>query len=554
MSSEDEYNYSSDSDDNEYNYSSDSDDNMDDDSPSLPTSSPILKPYVSTLDVDKIVRDSKLNLSKSKSMSNSRAGRDFLCLSPIEEKKMVHDIINEVVDLLCVTRDKAAVILLSQNWSKEKVVELYLHDPYACVRECGCNITDVGILDPKKMNSDIYDPVTMDSLTYKDTLSLGCLYDVNKEDEHRYGLDSWNTYLECELSKGSECIFSKCPEDKCFNFVAPSAWRMLVSPESLSRYDQFFFNSFVELRRDTKWCPGKGCEMAIQSLNETSAKLNEVLCDGCYTSFCFNCSNETHRPASCSTIQLWDEKNKNESETANWILAHTKKCGSCGTRIEKNSGCNHMTCRVCKYQFCWLCDGDWKNHGNTSGGYYSCNRFKDGVEVDKDGSSESANAKIELNRYLHYYKRYHEHEVSFKFAENKREEVLEKMNEIRENSNGEGLSWADASFMENAVDQLVECRRVLKFTYVYSYFLKPSPFKELFEYSQSDLERNTEKLTEMTETDADLIDRMDIVNFTRVIVKSLKSLLDEIDRDSSGEGGSFSDVSKESIEDIRLYG
>jgi ariadne-1 len=56
-------------------------------------------------------------------------------------------------------------------------------------------------------------------------------------------------------------------------------------------------------------------------------------------------------------------KCKNESKTANWILANTKPCPKCSSRIEKNQGCNHMTCQKCKYEFCWICMGDWTVHG-----------------------------------------------------------------------------------------------------------------------------------------------------------------------------------------------
>ena len=30
------------------------------------------------------------------------------------------------------------------------------------------------------------------------------------------------------------------------------------------------------------------------------------------------------------------------------------RCGSCGAWIEKNQGCNHMTCKQCKHEFCKL--------------------------------------------------------------------------------------------------------------------------------------------------------------------------------------------------------
>ena len=34
---------------------------------------------------------------------------------------------------------------------------------------------------------------------------------------------------------------------------------------------------------------------------------------------------------------------------------------------EKNEGCNHMTCVNCKYQWCWLCEGEYKYGHYDSG-------------------------------------------------------------------------------------------------------------------------------------------------------------------------------------------
>lgn len=44
-----------------------------------------------------------------------------------------------------------------------------------------------------------------------------------------------------------------------------------------------------------------------------------------------------------------------EKQTEDWIKKNTKRCPSCNIPIEKNKGCNHMTCNQCNYEFCWYC-------------------------------------------------------------------------------------------------------------------------------------------------------------------------------------------------------
>jgi ariadne-1 len=63
-------------------------------------------------------------------------------------------------------------------------------------------------------------------------------------------------------------------------------------------------------------------------------------CHACDTSFCLKCGVEPHAPVTCQHLAKWQEKCRNESETANWILANTKPCPKCSSRIEKNQGCN----------------------------------------------------------------------------------------------------------------------------------------------------------------------------------------------------------------------
>jgi hypothetical protein len=50
------------------------------------------------------------------------------------------------------------------------------------------------------------------------------------------------------------------------------------------------------------------------------------------------------------------KKCADDSETSNWISAHTKECSKCNSTIEKNGGCNHMSCKKCKYEVTLFAD------------------------------------------------------------------------------------------------------------------------------------------------------------------------------------------------------
>lgn len=44
-----------------------------------------------------------------------------------------------------------------------------------------------------------------------------------------------------------------------------------------------------------------------------------------------------------------------DAETKSWISKNAKLCPNCKVPIEKNNGCDHMTCKNCPHEFCWLC-------------------------------------------------------------------------------------------------------------------------------------------------------------------------------------------------------
>ena len=58
-----------------------------------------------------------------------------------------------------------------------------------------------------------------------------------------------------------------------------------------------------------------------------------------------------------------------------------------------------------------IIQGDWKEHGERTGGYYACNKFETAKrkgEMDAEAKRRD-NAKHSLERYMHYFERWDAH-------------------------------------------------------------------------------------------------------------------------------------------------
>ena len=56
------------------------------------------------------------------------------------------------------------------------------------------------------------------------------------------------------------------------------------------------------------------------------------------------------------------------------------------------------------------------------------------------------------------------------------------------------MSWIDVQFIKTATKTLMEARQMLKYTYVYGFFLPKNVNRSLFELLQTDLEDKVEVL------------------------------------------------------------
>lgn len=350
-------------------------------------------------------------------------------------------------------------------------------------------------------------PVCYD--TESESFCLGC--------EHRFCYDCYSQYVTSQVHEGPACIYMKCPQHKCSKLIPRSVVARLAQGDAYSKYSTYVTQNFIESNKSYRYCPAANCSQVAIGSGVTNVKCP------CGNKFCFRCGDDAHEPCSCAHLEAWNLKCRNESETANWIIVNTKKCPSCASRIEKNQGCNHMKCGKCSFDFCWICMGPWTDHNQDTGGYYKCNRFETGKAVKGAGDGHEEQAKAELERYLHFYKRFHGHDHALGYAHKSRVEFEKKIMETKDSIT---CNWLDTQFLTAAADLVIECRRLLKYTYVLGYFLQDgTPEKALFEHQQEMLEKDTERLQEATEQPKmELIDRARVINLTRVTERFMHAL------------------------------
>lgn len=330
---------------------------------------------------------------------------------------------------------------------------------------------------------------------------------------HLFCKGCWELHFEYQILQGLstslQCMSPNCDSRAHEDFVLSHVTKQNVR----DRYKKLAFCDYIRSHPQLRFCPGKNCKYVIKA---EKCVHKRAICDSCKTSFCYQCGGNYHAPTDCETIKRWLTKCADDSETANYISAHTKDCPKCNICIEKNGGCNHMQCYHCKHDFCWMCLGDWKTHGSE---YYECSRYKENPNIAHE--SAHAQAREALKKYLHYFERWENHSKSMKLEAQTLAKIKNRINEKVMKSCG---TWIDWQYLLDAAALLAKCRYTLQYTYPYAYYMEPSNRKKLFECQQAQLEAEIENLSWKIEH-AEITDRGDLENQIDVAEKRRTSLL-----------------------------
>ncbi|CAG8503311.1 10179_t:CDS:2, partial [Scutellospora calospora] len=365
-----------------------------------------------------------------------------------------------VSNILGIQKQHAATLLRHFRWNKERLIERYMDDSGEVLQKAGV-ITDDSRIPKFVKKPGFICEICCDDDEDLETLALSC--------GHRYCRTCYEHYLTQKIKEEGESRRILCMASECNVIVDEKTVELAVDRDIHERYRTLLNRTYVDDNEYLRWCPAPSCEYAVEChVPQTSLTsiVPTVECK-CSHRFCFGCSLPDHQPSICMLVKKWVKKCEDDSETANWISAHTKECGKCHSTIEKNGGCNHMTCRKCKYEFCWVCMGPWSEHGTS---WYNCNRYDE--RSSQDARDQQAKSRASLERYLH------------------------KMEEMQQTSD---LSWIEVQFLRKAVDTLVQCRMTLKWTYAFAFYLARNNQTEIFEDNQRDLEMAVEQLSELLE-------------------------------------------------------
>jgi len=130
--------------------------------------------------------------------------------------------------------------------------------------------------------------------------------------------------------------------------------------------------------------------------------------------------------------------------------------------------------------------------------------------------------RVALERYLTYYHKYLEHDMSLKQANEIREKAQSKMKTMQ----SEQSTLAEVKFIETTTEMMLECLNVLKYSFVYNYYLEDDAReKHIFAFLLMELQTTTQQLAEILEAPGILRRRTEAVDLAKLAQTKKDNLL-----------------------------
>eukprot|EP00128_Syssomonas_multiformis_P019004 Colp12_sorted_trinity150504_noHs@150 len=158
------------------------------------------------------------------------------------------------------------------------------------------------------------------------------------------------------LDSKKELLEISCPTLDCGVRLTIDDIKRNATKAAFERHDFVLLRATLLNDPNYRDCPYADCGKG-QIHEGILQEQPKVLCLYCQQFYCFKHNVPWHEGKTCK--QYDKEYAKLNDASASYLRKNTKKCPQCTSPIEKNHGCDHMTCSRCKHEFCWLCLTSW---------------------------------------------------------------------------------------------------------------------------------------------------------------------------------------------------
>lgn len=180
-----------------------------------------------------------------------------------------------------------------------------------------------------------------------------CLLEIPKllifklnNDEHEICISCFKNYTISLINSGRVNEL-KCPH--CSLKLSDFELKTLLDNQIYEKYQKFKFNLEIISDPLKRYCPNTLCSKII-NLNKSDDKMAK--CNDCNTIICTICNKQYHNNITCDEAM--------DAEIKQWSRSkEVQRCPKCKILTEKIAGCNHITCSLCNYQWCWICKGTY---------------------------------------------------------------------------------------------------------------------------------------------------------------------------------------------------
>jgi len=322
---------------------------------------------------------------------------------------------------------------------------------------------------------------------------------------HFFCKQCWKDHTKNQIESLSMIV--KCMEPECNSHIPFTNIASLCGKKLASLYYSRIVNSPISFRGIIKKCHNPKCSLSIGI--KSLGLCYTVKCK-CGERTCWLCGKQAHAPLKCEFVDEWYLKAGKESSEYK-VARITKPCPNCQVRIQKNEGCNHMTCVSCKYEFCWLCGTEWSKH---QGDPYNCNISTYALPNEQIAIPEKSLANFIKQDLLEDCEKEHMPKQKTTLKRALKKKSIDKKTEN--------------DLLKEIFEQRSEARSILKWSYPQLERFELPHKKSIFQFHISGLETSIDQLCSIIDAPS-LFTVTNIRNALKALQCSMRGLLLQID-------------------------